>query len=38
VQSVFAVVLGNTLEFYDFTICVAFAPVLARAFFLMKIL
>jgi MFS family permease len=36
VQSIFAVVLGNTLEFYDFTIYVAFAPILARAFFPMR--
>jgi predicted MFS family arabinose efflux permease len=28
-----AVVLGNALEFYDFTIYTAFAPVLGRAFF-----
>jgi len=28
-----AVVMGNALEFYDFTIYTAFAPVLGRAFF-----
>jgi MFS family permease len=36
VRSIFAVVLGNTLEFYDFTIYVAFAPILARVFFPMR--
>jgi MFS family permease len=32
-RNVLAVVLGNALEFYDFTIYTAFAPVLGRAFF-----
>jgi predicted MFS family arabinose efflux permease len=32
-RNVPAVVLGNALEFYDFTIYTAFAPVLGRAFF-----
>lgn len=32
-RNVPAVVLGNALEFYDFTIYTAFAPILGRAFF-----
>jgi MFS family permease len=32
-RTIFAVVLGNALEFYDFIIYTAFAPILGRAFF-----
>ncbi|MCA1455930.1 MFS transporter [Bradyrhizobium sp. BRP22] len=32
-RTIAAVVLGNALEFYDFTIYTAFAPILGRTFF-----
>jgi MFS family permease len=36
IRTIVAIVLGNGLEFYDFTIYAAFAPFLARAFFPVK--
>jgi predicted MFS family arabinose efflux permease len=32
-RTILAVILGNALEFYDFTVYIAFAPILGRIFF-----